>query len=74
MIPFPVLKLTLEQEFAVRKLSQNAESTSKADLINLCTMLLRQNFTYNNTITNLVKNWNEADVQRTSSGPRHSPC
>lgn len=67
MIPFPVLDLTMEQQFQLRKLSDAAESASKADLTSLCTMLLRQNFMYNNTLMNLVKNWNEADVQRTAS-------
>jgi hypothetical protein len=74
MIPYPVLDLTLEQQFQLRKFGDAADNASKQDLINLCTMLLRQNFMYNNTITNLVKNWNEADVQRTTPSPRHSPC
>jgi hypothetical protein len=66
MIPSPVLDLTLEQEFQLRQISDAAKTASKADLTNLCTILLRQNFMYNNTLKNLVKNWNEADVQRTA--------
>ena len=74
MIPFPVVKLTMEQEFAIRKLTQQAGCVPKNELINLLTTLLRQNFVYNNTITNLVKNWNEAELQGITTGSRDSAC
>ena len=64
MIPFPVLELTMEQQFQLRKLTDAFEKASKSDLANLCMTLQRQNFMFTNTITNLVKNWNEVDSTR----------
>jgi hypothetical protein len=64
MIPYPVLELTVEQQFQLRKLADASENASKADLASLCLSLQRQNFMFSNTITNLVKHWNEIDTAR----------
>jgi hypothetical protein len=67
MIPYPVLELTVEQQFQLRKLEDASDKASKADLIKLCLSLQRQNFMFTNTITNLVKHWNEIDTARAAS-------
>ena len=64
MIPYPVLELTVEQQFQLRKLADVLETAPKADLAKLCLSLQRQNFMFSNTITNLVKHWNEIDITR----------
>ena len=62
MIPPPVLELTFEQEFQLRALKDAAMQASKLELATLCLMLQQQNFMYKNTLTNLVKHWDEIDV------------
>ena len=72
MIPFPVLELTMEQQFQLRKLADAATSATKEDLTKLLMQSQRQNFMYTNTITNLVKRWNEIDSQRVVADKEHS--
>lgn len=73
MIPYPILELTVEQQFQLRKLEDASDSASKADLAKLCLSLQRQNFMFTNTITNLVKHWNEIDTARASAGQGDAP-
>ena len=70
MIPYPVLELTVEQQFQLRKLADASENASQADLASLCLSLQRQNFMFSNTITNLVKHWNEIDTARAAPDKR----
>jgi hypothetical protein len=73
MIPYPILELTVEQEFQLRKLADVSERASSTDLAKLCLSLQRQNFMFSNTITNLVKHWNEIDSARAAAGQGDTP-
>ena len=56
--PPPVLELTVEQEFKIRRLTDLLPEANKDDIITLLLALQRQNFCLSNTVSNLVKNWN----------------
>lgn len=68
MIPYPDLELTMEQQFKLRQFIDAAEQASRESLIKACCELQKQNFMLNNTVLNLVKNWDhEADTKRAST-------
>jgi hypothetical protein len=68
MIPYPDLELTMEQQFKLRQFADAAEHAPREVLIKACSELQRQNFMLNNTVLNLVKNWDhEADTKRAST-------
>jgi len=53
----PVLDLTIEQSFKIRRLEDLLPQADKADIITLFLALQRQNFCLSNTVSNLVKQW-----------------
>ena len=55
--PPPVLELTMEQEFKLRRIEDLLPEADKADLITVFIALQRQCFCLSNTVTNLVKSW-----------------
>lgn len=68
MIPYPDLELTMEQQFKLRQFADAADQAPREFLIKACCELQKQNFMLNNTIINLVKNWDhEANTKRAST-------
>ncbi|QDP67890.1 MAG: hypothetical protein Unbinned8622contig1003_30 [Prokaryotic dsDNA virus sp.] len=55
--PPPVIDLTVEQEFKIRRLKDLLPEADKDDIITLLIALQRQNFCLCNNISNLVKQW-----------------
>ena len=55
--PPPVLELTMEQNFKMRRLDDLLPEASKEDLITVFVALQRQNYVLANTISNLIKQW-----------------
>ena len=55
--PPPVVELTMEQEFKLRRLEDLLPEAEKADLITVFLALQRQNYCLSNTVSNLVKKW-----------------
>lgn len=55
--PQPVLELTVEQHFKLRRLEDLLPNAEKDDVITLLLALQRQNFCLCNTVSNLVKQW-----------------
>ena len=55
--PAPVMELTMEQHFKLRRLEDLLPEADKADIITLFLALQKQNFCLSNTVTNLVKQW-----------------
>ena len=55
--PPPVVELTIEQQFKLRRLEDLLPEAEKADLITVFLALQRQCFCLSNTVTNLVKKW-----------------
>lgn len=55
--PPPVLQLTLEQQFKLRRLDDLLPKADKADLITVLQALQHQNFVLANTVSNLIKEW-----------------
>ena len=53
----PVLELTMEQSFKLRRLEDLLPQANKEDIITLFLALQRQNFCLGNTVSNLVKQW-----------------
>ena len=53
----PVLELTMEQSFKLRRLEDLLPAADKKDIITLFLALQRQNFCLGNTVSNLVKQW-----------------
>ena len=53
----PVLDLTMEQSFKLRRLEDLLPAADKDDIITLFLALQRQNFCLANTVSNLVKEW-----------------
>ena len=56
-LPEPILDLTMEQSFKMRRLEDMLPKAEKDDIITLFMALQRQNFALANTVTNLVKQW-----------------
>ena len=55
--PGPVMELTMEQSFKLRRLEDLLPEADKKDIVTLFMALQRQNFALVNTVTNLVKQW-----------------
>ena len=55
--PPPVTKLTMEQEFKLRRMDDLLPEADKADIITLLMALQHQNFCLCNTVSNLVQQW-----------------
>jgi hypothetical protein len=55
--PPPVVELTMEQQFKLRRLEDLLPEAEKADLITVFLALQRQNYCLSNTVSNLVKKW-----------------
>ena len=55
--PPPVIELTIEQQFKLRRLDDLLPKANKDDLITLLQALQHQNFVLANTVSNLVKQW-----------------
>lgn len=60
MIPFPVLELTVEQQFELKKLEESIEQASRETLEDAVWQQTRQAFLLRNTIKNLIKHWPNA--------------
>lgn len=60
MIPFPVLELTVEQQFELKKLEESIEQASRETLEDAVWQQTRQVFLLRNTIKNLIKHWPNA--------------
>lgn len=60
MIPFPVLELTVEQQFELKKLEESIEQASRETLEDAVWQQTRQLFLLRNTIKNLIKHWPNA--------------
>ena len=61
-LPAPITKLTVEQEFSIKKLEVRLESGKVAyeDLATVFLAMQHQNFVLGNSLTNLVKKWPKA--------------
>jgi len=55
--PPPIMRLTVEQDFKIRRLEDLLPKADKTDIITLFMALQRQNFALANTVSNLVKQW-----------------
>jgi hypothetical protein len=55
--PPPVLELTMEQQFKLRRINDLLPEANKEDIITLFEALQHQNFVLSNTVSNLVKQW-----------------
>ena len=53
----PVIELTMEQQFKLRRLEDLLPEADKKDIITLFLALQRQNYALSNSITNLLKHW-----------------
>lgn len=56
-LPPPIIELTVEQQFKLRRLEDLLPKADKQDLITLFVALQRQNFALSNSLSNLVKLW-----------------
>ena len=63
-LPAPITKLTVEQEFSIKKLEVRLESGKVAyeDLATVFLAMQHQNFVLGNSLTNLVKKWPTAQT------------
>ena len=55
--PPPVIELTMEQQFKLRRLEDLLPKAEKDDLVTVFLALQKQNFVLSNTVTNLIKKW-----------------
>ena len=55
--PMPVIELTMEQQFKLRRLEDLLPEADKTDIITLFLALQRQNYALSNSLTNLLKHW-----------------
>ena len=55
--PMPVLDLTMEQEFKMRRMEDLLPEADKKDLVTILISLQHQNYVLCNTVSNLVKQW-----------------
>lgn len=60
MIPYPILELSMEQEFKLQHLKQVLEKADKAQAQDACLSLQRQVYVLTNTLQNLVSKWRDA--------------
>lgn len=55
--PPPVLELTMEQQFKLRRIEDLLPEAEKEDIITVLLALQRQCFTLSNNMTNLIQKW-----------------
>lgn len=55
--PMPVVELTMEQDFKIRRLEDLLPKAERDDIITILLALQRQNFALTNTLNNLLKHW-----------------
>nr|BAR32670.1 hypothetical protein [uncultured Mediterranean phage uvMED] len=53
----PIMEMTMEQQFKLRRLEDLLPEADKSDIITLFMALQRQNFCLANTVRNLVTKW-----------------
>ena len=53
----PVIELTIQQEFHLRRITDLLPQAQKDDIITIFLALQKQNFCLANTIKNLLKEW-----------------
>jgi hypothetical protein len=63
--PMPVMGLTVEQSFKMRRLEDLLPKASKEDIITILLALQRQNYALVNNLNNLLKHWNKPDLTTT---------
>ncbi len=56
--PPPVLELTVEQFFKLRRIEDLCQELDKKEIINHFLQVQKQNFILNNTVRNLLQHWN----------------
>ena len=61
----PVMDLTMEQDFKLRRLEDLLPDAEKDDIITILLALQRQSFVLGNNLTNLLKHWNKPDLTTT---------
>jgi hypothetical protein len=64
--PPPILSLTVEQDFKMRRIEDMLPTADKEDLITVFVALQRQNFILSNNLTQLLQNWNKPDLTTTN--------
>ncbi len=55
--PMPIVELTMEQEFKMRRMEDLLPEADKKDLVTILLALQHQNYVLCNTVSNLVKQW-----------------
>ena len=53
----PIVELTMEQDFKIRRMEDLLPSADKDDIITILLALQHQNYVLCNTVSNLVKQW-----------------
>jgi hypothetical protein len=53
----PIVELTMEQEFKMRRMEDLLPDADKKDLITILLALQHQNYVLCNTVSNLIKQW-----------------
>ena len=53
----PVTQMTMEQEFALKRLTDLLPKAEKDDIITILLALQRQNYALTNTVKQLLKEW-----------------
>ena len=53
----PIVELTMEQDFKIRRMEDLLPNADKADIITILLALQHQNYVLCNTVSNLVKQW-----------------
>ncbi len=53
----PIVELTMEQEFKMRRMEDLLPEADKKDLVTILIALQHQNYVLCNTVSNLVKQW-----------------
>jgi hypothetical protein len=53
----PVMELTMEQEFTLRRIADLLPEADKEDIITVFMALQKQNYCLANTVKNLLKEW-----------------
>jgi len=53
----PVVEMTMEQSFRLRRLEDLLPEADKKDIITVLLALQKQNFALSNTVSNLLKQW-----------------
>ena len=56
----PIVELTMEQDFKIRRMEDLLPNADKDDIITILLALQHQNYVLCNTVSNLVKQWPSA--------------